>query len=260
MKSCKDLSATLTKKPEPSNWGDTVRSFEISLAATATKERAQYEKKYLKSDLRFIGANAANVHRQVKDFYLDHKSISRTELFELTKALWATDCHELRSIAIGLLVRYSNHTYARDLPLFRLWIMESAGWAHVDWISTDVLGSLYSRFPEIATILKIWAKDKDFWVRRASILTLLDEARHGNEKAFELFSELASPMIGEKEFFIRKAIGWILREVSKRQPTWTFEFLRAHATQASGLTFREGSKYLPENQRQSLGKARNFQK
>ncbi|MDQ2985235.1 MAG: DNA alkylation repair protein [Armatimonadota bacterium] len=260
MQSCKGLSATLTRKAKHSNWSDTVCSLELALIATATKERAQYEKKYLKSDLRFIGANAADVHRQVKGFYLDHKSISRTEMFELTKALWATDCHELRSIAIGLLVRYSNHTDARDLPLFRRWIMESAGWAHVDWISTDVLGSLYSRFPEIAITLKIWSKDKDFWVRRASILTLLDEARHGNEKAFELFSELASPMIGEKEFFIRKAIGWILREVSKGQPTWTLKFLQRHAAQASGLTFREGSKYLSESQRRLLESERDVKK
>ena len=229
---------------------DQVRAFETALRKTARPERAEYEKKYLKSSLRFIGNNAADVRKQFTEFYRANKDIDRASLDELVDKLWRTDCHELRSIAIGLMVRYGRHYDRRDLPLMRQLVIDSAGWAHVDWISTDLVGAIYSKRPEIAKELRKWSVDKDFWVRRASMLTLLDEARHGNREAFELFSELASRMTVEKEFFIRKAIGWILREVSKKQPEWTFEFLSAHSV--SGLTMREGSKYLPEEMKSRL--------
>ena len=65
------------------------------------------------------------------------------------------------------------------------------------------------------------------------------------EGDFPLFERLAVPMLGETEFFIRKAIGWILREVSKRRPGLTVAFVRRHAAQLSGVTWREASKYIP---------------
>ena len=63
-------------------------------------------------------------------------------------------------------------------------------------------------------------------------------------------------MVGEKEFFIRKAIGWVLRDVSKKRPDIAFGFLSEHVREVSGLTLREGSKYLPEEQRETLSRAR----
>jgi 3-methyladenine DNA glycosylase AlkD len=59
-------------------------------------------------------------------------------------------------------------------------------------------------------------------------------------------------MLGEREFFIRKAIGWVLREVSKKRPELVFEFLRDHREEVSGLTLSEGAKYLPAARRRAL--------
>ena len=69
---------------------------------------------------------------------------------------------------------------------------------------------------------------------------------------FSAFAALAVPMLGEKEFFIRKAIGWVLRAVSKEDPATVAAFLRAHRADVSGLTLREGAKYLPARDRKAL--------
>jgi 3-methyladenine DNA glycosylase AlkD len=235
----------------------TVAAFEASLKKQAKPERAEFEKKYLKSNLRFLGANVPATRNECVRFFRANKSIDKRSLDLLCDVLWQTDCHELRSVAIGLMERFRDKLGPKDLPRLRRMIIESAGWAHVDTIAVHLVGSIYERNSAIEKTLRKWSTHTDFWVRRASILALLNEARHGNEKAFELFSELASTMIGENDFFIRKAIGWILREVSKKQPNWSFEFLKQHAAQASGLTFREGSKYLPENQRRLLERCAN---
>jgi len=83
------------------------------------------------------------------------------------------------------------------------------------------------------------------------MLSLLTELRNG-EGAFDLFAQFASQMIEEKEFFIRKAIGWVLREVSKKRPELTFSFLKEHIDLVSGLTLREGSRRLPQKQQDKL--------
>jgi 3-methyladenine DNA glycosylase AlkD len=229
-------------------------AFESSLSSQAKPGRAEFEKKYHKSDLRFLGSGIPPVRSECMRFYRANKLIARADLDLLLSSLWNTNCHELRSVAICLMVCYSQLFTSRDLPYVRQLIRDASGWAHVDWLAVDLLGSIYTRYPTIESKLRRWSTDQDFWVRRASILALLDEARHGNRKAFGLFDEFASSMIEEKEFFIRKAIGWILREVSKKQPQWSFDFLMRHRETASGLTMREGSKYLPESQQKRLTK------
>ncbi len=63
-------------------------------------------------------------------------------------------------------------------------------------------------------------------------------------------------MLGKDEFFIRKAIGWVLREVSKHSPDLVFEWMKPRAAMASSVTFREAVKYLPEDQRSRLSELR----
>jgi 3-methyladenine DNA glycosylase AlkD len=109
-----------------------------------------------------------------------------------------------------------------------------------------------ARDPRARKRLAVWASDDDFWVRRAALLAEHDALRAGTGD-FTLWSRLAVSMLDEREFFIRKAIGWVLREVSKKRPEATYEFLRKHRDRVSGLSLREGAKYLSAPQRRALG-------
>jgi 3-methyladenine DNA glycosylase AlkD len=93
-------------------------------------------------------------------------------------------------------------------------------------------------------VLGSWAKDGDLWVRRTALLAQHDALRAGAGD-FGLFERIAASLLVEKEFFIRKAIGWVLREVSKKRPELVFGFIARHRSDMSGLTLREASKYLP---------------
>ena len=88
-------------------------------------------------------------------------------------------------------------------------------------------------------------------MRRTALLAQLDELRAGRGD-FDLFARLAVPMLGEREFFIRKAIGWVLRDTSRKRPALTFAFLQAHRDAMSGLTLREGARRLPPTLAQQL--------
>ena len=231
---------------------DAVAFFRHRLSSVGKPERARTEKAYLKSDLRFYGAGMPEIRRAVADFAREHPALERAELRAIAEACYASDVHELRSAAIGLLQRRRALLDGRDLPWLIDLVRRSNTWAYVDWLAVEVIGDVISRDRIGLRFLPRWAADDNFWVRRTALLAQHDALKAGGGD-FALFARLASGMLEEREFFIRKAIGWVLREVSKRRPALVYEFLRTHRKRVSGLTMREGSKYLPDAKRGTLG-------
>jgi len=132
---------------------------------------------------------------------------------------------------------------------------ESRTWALVDGLAASVVGPLSERCPELWRTLDRWASDDDFWVRRATLLAHLLALRRG-EGDFERFGRYADAMLEEDEFFIRKAIGWVLRDTARKRPALVYAWLEPRARRASGVTIREAVKYLSDRQRQALEAAR----
>ena len=233
-----------------------VEELERKLHAVGNEDRAAGAKAYLKSDLEFIGVAAKPLRTVARAFLADHPEIDRQSLVGLVQALWRRPVFELKAVAVALLERRTGDLVTGDLDLVEDLLRRSHTWALVDWLCTKVAAPLVGRDPEsAAAVLERWSRDGDFWIRRASMLSQLPALRAGGGD-FELFASFASRMVGEKEFFVRKAIGWVLRDVSKKRPELAYGFLSEHVNAVSGLTYREGSKYLPEEQQESLRRAR----
>jgi 3-methyladenine DNA glycosylase AlkD len=227
------------------------RFFERRYRATGTPARAAGSKAYLKSDLRFYGTTTPDIRAAANDFAREHPDLTRTELRRVVDELWSTDVFELRSAGVAVLSKYAALLEERDLPWLLGFVRKSKTWAHVDWLAADVIGGVVGESKTALRRLPAWARDDNFWVRRTALLAQLRPLSH-EAGDFALFARLAVPMLGEREFFIRKAIGWVLREVSKKRPKLVFEFLREHREEVSGLTLSEGAKYLPPAQRRAL--------
>lgn len=238
----------MDEKAEISGW---VEAIGEALRASADPERARNEKRYLRSDLRFIGANVPSIRKAVRQVVRRGSITERTTLHAFVDACWDRDVHELRVAGVVALQRSTNLLEARDLELVEALIRRSKSWAYVDPLAIYMAGALVERFPELGSALDRWAKDADFWVRRSAILALLDPLRRG-EGDFDRFSRYADAMLCEKEFFIRKAIGWTLREVSKKRPCLVHSWTAPRTHRIAGVAMREAVKYLPENQRDQL--------
>ena len=233
-----------------------VEELESGLRALGDEDRAVGAKAYLKSDLEFIGVAAKPLRATARSFLGNHSEIDRQALVDLVRALWRRPVFDLKAVAVALLERRTGDLLIGDLDLVENLLRLSHTWALVDWLCTKVAAPLVEREPEMAAaVLEKWSRDEDFWLRRASMLAQLPALRAGGGD-FDLFASFASRMVGETEFFIRKAIGWVLRDVSKKRPELAYGFLCEHIDQVSGLTFREGSKYLAEDQQESLRRAR----
>ncbi|HWU91141.1 MAG TPA: DNA alkylation repair protein [Kofleriaceae bacterium] len=221
-----------------------VAHFEARFGELGTAARAASMKAYMKSALRFHGVDAKQLRAACAAFCTEDGPLPREQLVAYVDALFATDGFDLRSAAITLLERSWKQLAAADLP----WLVElaraGACWAHVDFLVTKVIAPVLARELDLARWIAAWARDPDFWIRRVALLAQLRALRRGGGD-FALFARIAAPMLSEREFFIRKAIGWVLREVSKQRPALVRDFLLEHAGACSGVTWREAVKYLP---------------
>jgi 3-methyladenine DNA glycosylase AlkD len=228
----------------------TAAAIERRLRALGTPERAEAEKRYLKSDLVHLGATVWQIRREARAFAKEHPKLSHAELVELVEELWAKPVHERRMAATLLLEAYPELVRPSDLRLLERLVRESKTWALVDGLAGDVTGALLVRHPAAAAKLDRWAADDDFWVRRAALLAQIEPLRAG--APFDRFGRYADAMLEEKEFFIRKAIGWVLRETGKTRGDEVFAWLAPRRERVSGVTMREAVKYLQPEQQQTL--------
>lgn len=226
-----------------------------ALATRATPQRAVQEKRYLKSQLEFLGASLPVIRREARAFASDHPELDRRGARALAEAAWAHGVHELRSVAIGILEQRSELLRAADASWLIRLVARSDTWAHVDWLSIKVIGALTARHPALASAIDRWAVDDSLWVRRAALLSFHDPLRAG-AGSFEHFARLAIPMLNEREFFIRKAIGWVLRARSLTHPEQVARFVSVHLAELSGVTFREATRRLPAALQKKLAAAR----
>lgn len=219
-------------------------SIEQALRVRGTPERAVQEKAYLKSSLTFLGASVPDTRSVVRTFYREHPELTAQDVRRLAMKLWDAPIFERRAAAVMLLIADAPRSRRQDIELVERFLRDSRTWALVDTLSCDVSGDLVVRFPELGATLDRWAVDGDFWVRRAALLSLLLPLRRGGGD-WPHFVRLAEPMLAEQEFFIRKALGWVLRETGKRRPELVEEWLRPRAARVSRLTLREAIKPLP---------------
>jgi 3-methyladenine DNA glycosylase AlkD len=223
---------------------------EARLRAVGTVDRAEGEKRYLKSELTFLGTSVAEIRREIKALAKANRELSHAEMIALVEELWSKPVFERRLAAAQLLEAHPALVGPGDLALLQRLVRESETWALVDVLAKNVIGELLVRHPNVASRLDRWAGDDDFWVRRSALLAMLEPLKNGD--GFDRFAGYADSMLGEKEFFIRKAIGWVLRETGKRRSTEVFEWLAPRTDRVSGVTIREAVKYLEPDRREAL--------
>jgi len=232
-----------------------VAEIDTELRSRGTPDRAIHEKAYLKSDLTHYGTTVPAIRSLTRSIARELPNLDHDALIDAVTALWAVPVHERRMAAVELLDLHANLLEARDIALLERLLRESRTWALVDGLAASVVGRLVERCPELGATLDRWAVDDDFWMRRSALLALLGPLRRG-EGDFDRFSRYADAMWEEKEFFVRKAIGWVLRDTARKRPRLVYDWLLPRAQRASGVTLREAVKPLSDDQRAAVLAAR----
>jgi 3-methyladenine DNA glycosylase AlkD len=219
------------------------RFFHARFREHADAASAKAQQAYMKTELQFHGVDAKMIRTTAAEFVRAHE-LDRGALRVVAEHLFATDWFDLRSAAIVVLDRRRKQLDRADFDWLIGLVRIARCWAHVDYLSTKVVGHLVGDPPSEPVRIRAWAVDAELWVRRTALLCQHDQLSGGGGD-FALWTEIAVPMLPETSFWIRKALGWVLRAVSKKRPELTAGFLRAHGDACSGLTRREASKYVP---------------
>ena len=233
-----------------------VAAIRTTLLPLGDPARAAGARAYLKSELRFLGLDTPTLRRAASDWARAHPELTTADLLRLAEALWQTPVFELRAFAVELLVRRRSlllaaRGQARFLDFLETLLRRSRTWAFVDWIVIQLVAPLVEGDPRLLRRFDRWIEDPDFWIRRAALLALLPALRRGAGD-WPRFVRYADGQLAEREFFVRKAIGWVLREVAKQRPRLVSEFLAPRLDRVSGVTLREAVKYLPVRDRRRL--------
>ena len=227
------------------------KEIDSELRSAGTPERAEKEKAYLKSRLRHYGTSVPAIRAVAKAVFRRHQDLSHDQLVALVETLWSEPVHERRMVCVELLALYCDRLGPGDSVLLERLLREARTWALVDGLAASVVGRLVEHHPESGAMLDGWATDSDFWLRRSAMLALLVPLRQGGGD-FDRFGRYADAMLDEREFFIRKAIGWVLRDTARKRPDLVYQWLLPRAARASGVTIREAVKPLSDTQRAAL--------
>jgi 3-methyladenine DNA glycosylase AlkD len=128
------------------------------------------------------------------------------------------------------------------LPVYEEIIRTGAWWDYVDGVAHRLYGLLEAHRAMMTGVLLDWSRDEDFWIRRASITSQL-KAKNRTDQS--LLRAVIEANMADPEFFIRKAIGWALREYAKTEPGWVRGFVAEHGTRLSPLSRKEALRNLP---------------
>lgn len=221
-----------------------------ALRALENPADAAIQRQYHKSPLRFYGLKTERRRAAVREVF--GARLQRRAVEDDLRELWGSDCWDERIIALDLLNKVAHELTPEDIPWLYQVARDCDGWALLDTLATGALGALVLAFgPEAYAPLREWSSDAWLWTRRASILLHISPARKR-----ELAEAYAWPTweerLPETDFFIRKAVGWALREASKHYPQAVCDFLLRVGPRASILTRREGARNLPVVQRLQL--------
>lgn len=228
-----------------------VAAIREALAAAGDPDRATGQQRYMKSTLPYHGLTTPEFRATVRPI-LSHPAYRLTDrpTWEATvRALWDGATHREQRYAATALAGHRHYRAWQDretLVLYRHLVVTGAWWDHVDDIASHLVGPiLRADHAGVAPVIRQWATDDDLWVRRTAMLSQLGAKADTDTALLEhcVTANLVDSRHGG-EFFIRKAIGWALREHAKTDPDWVRGLLDRHAAALSPLSRREAAKHL----------------
>ena len=209
-------------------------------------QRAEGQRVYMRSEMPFHGVTAPELRALLRPHLAAYAPADRAAWERDVREVWDGATHrEERYAAIAL----ARHRVARPwqdvatLHLHRHLVVTGAWWDVVDTIAGHLVGGvLRGHRPEATPVVIAWARDDDLWLRRTAVLSQL---RHGADTDTALLAEAIDANLDDRSFWLRKAIGWALREHSRTDPAWVREHVAAWDDRISGLSRREALKHLP---------------
>lgn len=188
----------------------------------ANNKIALEQSAYMRNQFPFFGIKTTERRALQQTFLAKEMLPDKKELEGIISILWEQPQRECHYFAQELAFKYVKQLEKRDIDLYEFMVVNQSWWDTVDFIATKPMGAYFKKFPEQKVIyVNKWLKSGNIWLQRCALLFQL---KYKDETDLTLLSNTINALLGSKEFFINKAIGWILREYSRTNPKWVITF------------------------------------
>ena len=217
-----------------------IETLQSEFEAQADSKIAKEQCAYLRNQFLFYGMKTP-VRRAIQKPFLAKAYLPPKENLEsLVKTLWNKPQREYHYFAQELTQKYVNQMEEKDILLFEFMVVNNSWWDTVDFIAPKLIGEYFDVFPERRdSFVNKWLLSKNIWRQRSCIIFQLLRKEKTDT---EFLGKVINSLLGSKEFFVNKAIGWALRDYSRTDAEWVKHF--ASKTDLHPLSRREALRLI----------------
>ena len=213
---------------------------ESAFKSESSPEDAVFMKKYMREQFDFFGMKSQVRDELYKAFLKEYGLPELENLDEYVRYLWEKPQRDFQYVGMFIVEKFVKKANENIIDLLEYMIVTKSWWDTVDWIAAKIAGSYFIKYPaQIKPITEKWMASSNMWLQRSALLFQLKYKKNTDEK---LLYDYITRLAEHKNFFIRKAIGWTLREYSKTNPKSVEKFIKSHTL--SPLSVKEGMRRI----------------
>ena len=184
---------------------------------------AEKQKAYLRNQFKCYGITTVDRRKIQKPFLVREFLPKKENLKGIVEQLLSFPEREYHYFTQELVFKYVKQLKQEDISLLEYMVLQNSWWDTVDFIANKLIGTYFKMYPqEIIFYTDKWLASGNIWLQRSAILFQL---KYKTDLDTILLSKIIASLEGSNEFFINKAIGWILREYSRTNPQWVVDFV-----------------------------------
>lgn len=221
-----------------------LKTLQSEFESQANPKIAAEQKAYMRNQFEYVGIKTPQRRELQKPFLSKDFLPKKSELHQVVKTLWQKPQRDYQLFAQELAFKYKKELEKEDIALFEFMILNKSWWDTIDFIAPKLVNQYFKSFPEERDFyIQKWLESENMWLQRSAILFQLKDKEKIDT---HLLTFIIHSLIPSEEFFINKAIGWILREYSRTNPNWVIDFAEKNETELSNLSKREALRLIKD--------------
>jgi 3-methyladenine DNA glycosylase AlkD len=213
----------------------------VELEAAADPQKAAEMSAYMKGHFEFFGVQTPERRRLSKPALAAGADCDHGEILDFAEACWRQREREFHYVGADVLRRWAKVLGPGDLDRVERLLRTNSWWDTVDSLAVWTIGPLVASYPELVRVMDQWIDDDNIWIARTAILhQLAYKELTDRDRLFSYVEKRAD----DSDFFIRKALGWALRQYARTEPDAVRAFVDRLGTRLSALTRREALKHI----------------
>ncbi len=217
-----------------------ITSIEQEFQKHSDADIALHQAAYMRNQFDFYGIPAPLRHQIQAPFLLKAKLPKQCQVGDIVKLMWEKEQREYKYCALDLCGRYIKQLELTDIATYEFMVTHKSWWDTVDIIATKLMGAYFKIYPQQRQkYVAKWLLSGNIWLQRSALLFQL---KYKEELDTQLLADTINALLGSNEFFINKAIGWILRRYATVNEAWVLEFV--NTTSLHPLSKREALRLI----------------